>query len=325
MVELWTRTGRWLLAEISAVVGAALLFAPAPAALAANPDLSASHARYVVEDQDRNGEVSRGDVIVYTITLANRGTEPALDVVVTAPIPLGSRFIRGSIRWNGENVLDVDGYSSGPPRIALNVSSLPPGRAGDQVVQFKVMIATGREEVDSIRSEPRVKARGIPDFWLPAVNTPVVRAAAEPEAAPSPPPAVAPVPATPLPSPPAPAAVPAEPELGSGGLPKVRFALNSTEIRLGSHAVLDSVVRLLAAEPDVHLMVVGYSDAGAERGDLRLSLDRAKEVKDYLVAKGADASRIHTLGRGGAEPVAPGAADSGAASRRVEFELFGTQ
>src|SRR5713226_1134332 len=100
MAEHWTRTGRWLLAEIFAV-GAALLFAPAPAALAANPDLSASHATYVVEDQDRNGEVSPGDVIAYAITLANRGTEPALDVVLTDPIPLGSHFIRGSIRWNG--------------------------------------------------------------------------------------------------------------------------------------------------------------------------------------------------------------------------------
>ncbi len=132
---------------------AVILCALASPALAVNVDLSASSKTYVVEDHDRSGQVSPGDVIVYSITLVDCGTESAARVVVTDPIPLGSRFVLGSIRWNGENVSDVDGYYSGPPRIQVTVSSLGAGEDHRQAVQFKVRIATDAEQVDSIRTK----------------------------------------------------------------------------------------------------------------------------------------------------------------------------
>ena len=52
----------------------------------------------------------------------------------------------------------------------------------------------------------------------------------------------------------------------------------------------------------------------------KLSEDRAKSVKDYLVSKGVSASRISTKGFGIANPKLSNDTERGrAANRRVEF------
>lgn len=56
---------------------------------------------------------------------------------------------------------------------------------------------------------------------------------------------------------------------------------------------------------------------------MRLSKDRAEAIKSYLVAQGANASRIEATGYGKDQPIATNATAEGRQqNRRVEFTLF---
>jgi uncharacterized repeat protein (TIGR01451 family) len=48
----------------------------------------------VVTTRVEAGKVVPGDEVIYTITFANRGTEPAADVVITNPVPEHMIFTR---------------------------------------------------------------------------------------------------------------------------------------------------------------------------------------------------------------------------------------
>ena len=45
---------------------------------------------------DKPGKAQPGDVLTYTLNIANRGTGPARNVVLTDPIPAGTRYVTGS-------------------------------------------------------------------------------------------------------------------------------------------------------------------------------------------------------------------------------------
>ena len=56
---------------------------------------------------------------------------------------------------------------------------------------------------------------------------------------------------------------------------------------------------------------------------MKLSKDRAEAVKDYLVSKGANPSRIEATGYGETQPIASNKTAAGRAkNRRVEFTLY---
>ena len=56
---------------------------------------------------------------------------------------------------------------------------------------------------------------------------------------------------------------------------------------------------------------------------MKLSKDRAESVKDYLVSKGANPSRIEATGYGETQPIASNKTAAGRQkNRRVEFTLY---
>ena len=131
-----------------------------------------------------------------------------------------------------------------------------------------------------------------PTAALTAPTTPVAAPATLP-AAPAPPPA----------------AQVAAPEPAPGPAPSlslaIQFDLNSARVRPESGAVLGNLVAALLS-PDLkanRFVIEGHTDGrGVPAANLRLSQQRADEVRLYLVALGVHPARLKAVGKGSSEP-----------------------
>ncbi len=122
------------------------------------------------------------------------------------------------------------------------------------------------------------------------------------KAAPTPPPAPIVAIAPPPPPPPAPAPAPRFEKivLSSTEL----FGFNQSTLHM-PQPKLDEIARVLNNNTQVSNIVIdGYTDRlGSDKYNQKLSEKRANAVKDYLVSKGIDASRLSAVGKGKANPV----------------------
>lgn len=76
---------------------------------------------------------------------------------------------------------------------------------------------------------------------------------------------------------------------------KIQFAQSQTDLSADATAALDEVVALLTANPDMNLKIVGHASLeGDHYVNLALSNTRALTVRNYLVSKGIDISRLNT-------------------------------
>src|SRR5690606_33300855 len=94
--------------------------------------------------------------------------------------------------------------------------------------------------------------------------------------------------------------------------------------RKKSRSKLDAAVDVLKKFPDLRIEISGHTDdKGDEAYNQDLSQRRADAVKDYLVGKGIDETRIETRGAGEDEPRETNATKAGRAkNRRIEFKLL---
>jgi len=125
-------------------------------------------------------------------------------------------------------------------------------------------------------------------------------------------PAPAPVPV------PAPEVTPAPAPLSLEG---VHFDNDRGVIRSADKGILDAAAETLQKQGDTKVEVAGYTD---DRGDAaynqKLSQRRAEAVRQYLIDKGIDASRLTAKGYGESNPVADnGTAEGRFKNRRVEL------
>lgn len=105
---------------------------------------------------------------------------------------------------------------------------------------------------------------------------------------------------------------------------KIRFKINSAELDPSSTGLLNQIADVIKKNNVRKLMIVGHTDSTAsENYNLKLSTDRARSVKAFLVKKGISADTLLTQGYGKRQPIASNATEQGRSkNRRVEFFIL---
>lgn len=104
----------------------------------------------------------------------------------------------------------------------------------------------------------------------------------------------------------------------------IHFAFESARIKPESIPYLDALAEYLKKSPALRFQVIGHTDLhGTDEFNNKLSLERARAVKAYLVDKGIDASRLTIRGAGKTEPkVGKTGPEFDEQNRRTEFRLL---
>lgn len=105
----------------------------------------------------------------------------------------------------------------------------------------------------------------------------------------------------------------------------VLFKTGSYELLSGARERLAKVSGIVIAHPGLHLEVEGHTDSvGGDEYNQKLSENRARAVRDYLVQQGIADNSIVSRGLGKTQPVATNdTAEGRQANRRVELVLSG--
>lgn len=101
----------------------------------------------------------------------------------------------------------------------------------------------------------------------------------------------------------------------------ISFDTNRADIKPNFRPILDKFAAGLVENPYATVKIIGHTDStGGDAINNPLSVNRAAETRDYLVARGVPANRIGIDGRGSHEPVAPNNTEANRArNRRVEI------
>lgn len=104
----------------------------------------------------------------------------------------------------------------------------------------------------------------------------------------------------------------------------INFELDKAIIPDANKPYLDRAAQLITNTPDVELMITGHTDKLASNAyNMELSQERANAVKEYLVSKGVDGSKLMTKGMGETDPIATNATEQGRfRNRRIEFSVY---
>ncbi|HYE55033.1 MAG TPA: OmpA family protein, partial [Chitinophagaceae bacterium] len=113
-------------------------------------------------------------------------------------------------------------------------------------------------------------------------------------------------------------------------LNNVFFDFDKWDLRPESFVELDRVVKLLKENPAIEIEMSAHTDShGSDEYNIRLSDNRAKSVREYILSKGIAAYRIISMGYGENQPVAPNTNPDGSdnpdgrqINRRVEFKIL---
>jgi len=105
---------------------------------------------------------------------------------------------------------------------------------------------------------------------------------------------------------------------------KINFELEKFEILPQNIPKLQHVAQMIKEIKPSQVMVEGHTNnIGDPEFNLRLSQDRARVVRSFLVAEGVDEGLIKMIGYGGTRPIADGTTEEGSIkNRRVEFVII---
>jgi outer membrane protein OmpA-like peptidoglycan-associated protein len=107
-------------------------------------------------------------------------------------------------------------------------------------------------------------------------------------------------------------------------LENCNFDNGKATLQESAYPVLDELVAYMKRKDDDRIELGGHTDnVGSPASNMKLSLDRANTVRDYLVEKGIDSARILTKGYGHTKPISENkTADGRAENRRTEVTIL---
>ncbi len=107
-------------------------------------------------------------------------------------------------------------------------------------------------------------------------------------------------------------------------LENVEFDFGKYSLRPSSYATLDDLVEYLKRKPNERIEIGGHTDnVGSDESNLTLSLERAKSIVEYLIARGVSNDRVVAKGYGAEEPIEENTTEEGRQkNRRTEVKIL---
>ena len=100
-------------------------------------------------------------------------------------------------------------------------------------------------------------------------------------------------------------------------LENVYFDTGKSSLKPNSFKALNDLVEILKIKNTLVVEIQGHTDnVGKDEENMKLSQDRADEVRKYLVSKGIEGARVTSKGYGPTMPVADNGTDTGKAKNR---------
>lgn len=118
-------------------------------------------------------------------------------------------------------------------------------------------------------------------------------------------------------------AAPVKVEENKFRLDKVYFNTGESGLLAESYPQLDGLLQMMKESPSMSIIIEGHTDnIGDPEQNKRLSLERAYNVREYLIKKGIAGKRIQFKGYGDTKPIADNETEDGKKqNRRVEFVI----
>lgn len=104
----------------------------------------------------------------------------------------------------------------------------------------------------------------------------------------------------------------------------INFEFDSAVLSESSDAAIDSLANFLNDNSLINIEMAGFTDnSGTEEHNQKLSFERANAVKEALINKGVDATRMTVVGHGSSSPLKPNDTEENKAlNRRVEIRIL---
>lgn len=104
----------------------------------------------------------------------------------------------------------------------------------------------------------------------------------------------------------------------------LNFKPDSSELLPGENERLDQIAQVLKEVPDQMFLVEGHTaSVGYEKGEMKLSVERANSVANALIQRGIPREKFICKGSGGTKPIADNSTQEGKSkNRRVEITIL---
>lgn len=104
---------------------------------------------------------------------------------------------------------------------------------------------------------------------------------------------------------------------------RIFFDFDSSAVRADQRGTVDKLANWLQSNPSVAMTIEGHADErGTREYNLALGERRANSVREYLVARGIDGSRLNTISYGKERPEVLGSNEyAWAQNRRAVFDV----